>query len=326
MNRTIGFSTTIPVEVIIAAGDRPVDLNNVFITDPAPQRFVELAEQEGYPRSMCNWIKGIYGVVREQDAVNAVIVVTQGDCSNALAMMETLELRGVETIPFGFPYNRDHDLLNLQIEKLIEELGTTMSDTLAVRNRLKPLREKLKQLDELTWHENVVTGKENHLWLVSSSDFNGDPEQFERELDAFIKEARNRTPRKEAIRLAFIGIPPIFTDFYDYLEAHGARVVFNEIQRQFSMPFETDDFTEQYLRYTYPYDIFTRIEDIKTEIERRNVDAIIHYVQSFCHRQIEDMILKEKIRMPIITIEGERPGPLDARTKLRIDNFLEMLG
>ena len=28
----IGLTTTVPVEVIFAAGDTPVDLNNIFIT------------------------------------------------------------------------------------------------------------------------------------------------------------------------------------------------------------------------------------------------------------------------------------------------------
>ena len=30
----IGITTTVPVEIIIAAGHTPVDLNNLFITDP----------------------------------------------------------------------------------------------------------------------------------------------------------------------------------------------------------------------------------------------------------------------------------------------------
>ena len=29
---TIGFTTSIPVEIILAAGKIPVDLNNIFIT------------------------------------------------------------------------------------------------------------------------------------------------------------------------------------------------------------------------------------------------------------------------------------------------------
>ncbi len=102
-------------------------------------------------------------------------------------------------------------------------------------------------------------------------------------------------------------------------------MVFNEIQRQFSMPYESSDIVEQYLRYTYPYSIFCRLADIKAEIARRRIDGLIHYVQSFCFRQIQDIILRQEIKIPILTIEGDRPAPLDARTRLRLESFVEML-
>lgn len=72
------------------------------------------------------------------------------------------------------------------------------------------------------------------------------------------------------------------------------------------------DIIEQYRRYTYPHGIFYRIEDIRAEIERRQLDGVIHYVQSFCYRQIEDMIVRKKLNLPILTIEGDKPGCLDA--------------
>ena len=109
------------------------------------------------------------------------------------------------------------------------------------------------------------------------------------------------------------------------MERHGARVVFNEVQRQFSMPFETKDLVEQYQRYTYPYSVFGRIEDIAREAEIRQLDGIIHYTQSFCYRQIEDLIIRKKLNYPILTLEGENPTGLDARTKMRLESFLQML-
>ena len=50
MNR-VGFTTTIPLEIIIAAGRKPVDLNNIFITSRESGRFIEDAELEGFPRN-----------------------------------------------------------------------------------------------------------------------------------------------------------------------------------------------------------------------------------------------------------------------------------
>ena len=129
----------------------------------------------------------------------------------------------------------------------------------------------------------------------------------------------------DGVRIGYLGVPPIFTDLYDFLEDLGGRVVFNEIQRQFSMPFETDDMVEQYLRYTYPYSFFSRLEDIKREVHTRQIDGLIHYVQSFCFRQVQDIILRQEIKIPILTIEGDRPAPLDARTRLRLESFTEML-
>ncbi|SHJ32907.1 2-hydroxyacyl-CoA dehydratase family protein [Propionispora hippei] len=320
----IAITTTVPVEIILAAGYIPVDLNNIFITNQRAVRLVEAAEEAGYPRNLCGWIKGLYSVVLEGD-FEQVIAVTQGDCSNTHALMETYELAGIETIPFAYPFDRDYDLLKLQMDKLITRLGTDWAAVDRVKKRLDVIRKKVAKLDELTWQDNVVSGFYNHLYQVSCSDFNGNPDEFEADVDCFLKEARQAAERTEDVRLAYIGVPPIFTDLYGYIEQQGARVVFNEVQRQFSMPFEAQDIVEQYRLYTYPYGVFGRIRDIRAELERRNIDGILHYVQSFCYRQIEDMIFREKLDIPVLTIEGDKPGKLDARTKLRIDSFLEML-
>ena len=99
-------------------------------------------------------------------------------------------------------------------------------------------------------------------WLVSSSDFDGDPEMFEQRLDGFMAEAEVRLPLAGGLRIGYIGVPPIFTDFYEVMETSGASVVFNEVQRQFAMPDAAADIYEQYARYTYPYDIFGRIDGL----------------------------------------------------------------
>ena len=321
----IGMTTTVPVEIILAGGHVPVDLNNVFITGTEPMRQVESAEDAGYPRNICGWIKGLYATVVDHRSVDAVVAVTQGDCSNTHALMETWQLAGIPIIPFAFPYDRDADLLKLQMEKMIQALGTDWESVIAWQKRLRPLRRKVAEMDRLTWEENRVDGMNNHLFQVSCSDFNGDVNRFEDEVDRFLSRAAQQKPFVSSLRLAYIGVPPIFTDFYEYVESLGARVVFNEVQRQFAMPCDHEDLIEQYRAYTYPYGVFGRIEDIQTELDRRKIDGVIHYVQSFCYRQIEDMIVRRKLKTPILTIEGDKPGRLDARTRLRIDGFIEML-
>jgi len=333
----IGLTTTVPVEVIYAAGDTPVDLNNIFITSPEAMRRVEEAELAGYPRNVCGWIKGLYTTALHNPEIQRIVAVTQGDCSNTHALMETWEVEGIEIIPFAFPYDRDPDILRLQMDKLIETLGTNWKSVNFQKKRLDQVRGLAWEIDRLTWEENRVSGFENHLYLVSCSDFNGDPDRFAREMEEFIQTARVREPfskrvrsgsrgKGRELRIGFIGVPPIFPELYDFLEEHGARVVFNEVQRQFSMPFETEDVVEQYRLYTYPYKVFQRIEDIAREAERRQLDGIIHYTQSFCYRQIEDLIIRKKLDYPILTLEGENPTGLDARSKMRLESFLSMLG
>lgn len=321
----IGITTTVPVEIILAAGHTAVDLNNVFITGHEPTRLVEKAEDAGYPRNICGWIKGLYAIAAEPGFVDTVLAVTQGDCSNTQALMETLELAGMETIPFAYPFDRDYDMLCLQMQKLTKRLGTDWAAVEAMKQRLDGVRSKVAEMDRLTWQQNSVSGWNNHLFQVSCSDFNGDVTKFEREIDDFLLQTKEAPEFQEDIRLGYIGVPPIFTDLYQYIEEMGARVVYNEVQRQFAMPVIVEDIVEQYRQYTYPYGVFGRVEDIRAEIERRNLDGIIHYVQSFCFRQIEDMIFREKLDVPILNIEGDKPGKVDARTKLRIDSFLEML-
>jgi benzoyl-CoA reductase/2-hydroxyglutaryl-CoA dehydratase subunit BcrC/BadD/HgdB len=320
----IGLTSTIPVEIIIAAGLKPVDINNLFIGSDNPERLVSQAESGGFPQNICSWIKGIYSSVLNNGLKN-VIAVTGGDCSNTIALAEILAGRGVRVIPFDYPYNRDRALLTAQMDKLMLTLSTDWDSVEAARVRINRIRTRLKELDRLTFQENVITGFENHIFLVSSSDFMSDPDRFEKELDALLNEAGKRSPRSGEIRIGYLGVPPIFTDFYEYLESVGARVVFNEVQRQFSMPFESEDIVEQYLLYTYPYGVEGRIADIKKAITERQLDGLIHYTQTFCFRQLYDIILREQLPVPILTLEGDRPGKIDSRTALRIETFIEIL-
>ncbi|HPR18423.1 MAG TPA: 2-hydroxyacyl-CoA dehydratase [Candidatus Cloacimonadota bacterium] len=319
----IGFTTSLPVEVIIAAGHKPIDLNNIFVTSNA-KKYVENAEFAGYPRNICSWIKGMYSVILQSD-IDAVIGVVEGDCSNTHSLMATLQDQNIEVIPFSFPHDKNRTMLEAEIAKLEKYFGVEREQVLAVKKRLDRIRRKLIKLDELTWKENKISGLENHLWLVNSSDFAGNPDDYETRLDAFLPEAEKRPPLQTNFRFGFLGVPPIIDNLYEFLLEQNVNVVFNEIQRQFSMPYPEPDIVEQYLRYTYPYSVFDRLNDIGSEIKKRKLDAVISYSQSFCHRQIDNILIKKYVDIPVLTIEGDQPGNLDARTKLRIESFLDML-
>jgi benzoyl-CoA reductase/2-hydroxyglutaryl-CoA dehydratase subunit BcrC/BadD/HgdB len=320
----VGITSTIPIEVIYASGGRVVDLNNVFIEDGAAATLVERAERAGFPESSCSWIKGIYSAAHDCD-LDAVVAITQGDCSNTHALMETLEIEGVRTIAFMYPYDRDRRFLKLQMEKLCGEFDVTWAAMLDAKRRLDAIRADVAEIDRATWKEGLVSGLENHYFHISCSDMRGDPDDFGDEVRIFLEDLKSRRPREFEVRLAYVGIPPILGGIYEYVESLGGGIIFNELQRQFSMPPASADPVDQYLEYTYPYHVRYRLEDIKREVARRSIDGVIHYVQAFCFRQIEDIILRKEIDVPVLTVEGNRPGRIDLRTKVRLEAFLDML-
>jgi benzoyl-CoA reductase/2-hydroxyglutaryl-CoA dehydratase subunit BcrC/BadD/HgdB len=150
-------------------------------------------------------------------------------------------------------------------------------------------------------------------------------DRYEEELTNFLKTLSHRTKLREAVRLGYIGIPPIQSGLYEFIEDMGGRVVFNEIQRQFSLPHFKNNLLQQYLAYTYPYDIFGRIKDIQQAVRQRRLDGLIHYTQTFCFRQVQDLLIRNHLSLPILTLEGDKPRPIDSRTKFRIEAFVDVL-
>ncbi len=325
MNK-IGITTTVPIEVLLAAGYQPVDLNNVFITDPSPERLVNIAERAGFPLNCCSWIKGIYGVCIDY-GIDTILGVTTGDCSNTIMLMEVLKLKGLKVISFAYPDQPDSHRMQSALQTLAKTLGTTLDAANRVRNELKSCRRLALKLDQLTWREGVVSGGENHLWLVSSSDFNQDYHKYYQQLQGLLADCNQRQAYPQGwLRLAYIGVPSVYgRDLYHHLESHRARVVFNEIQRQFAMPKPGSSLAEQYSNYTYPYSIYGRLKDITIELKRRQVDGVIHYVQAFCHRGIGDIIFRDALELPMLTLEGNDDFFLTHHVKTRIEAFIDML-
>jgi len=321
---SVGITTTVPIEVLLAAGRVPVDLNNVFVTHPHPYELAMSAERAGFPRTCCCWTKGLYGAVHDS-GVGTVLGVTRGDCSNAEALLEILEHEGVRCARFDYPAAPDVAAMGRAIGQLAESFGADLAQAEQQRLRLNVARQRAAEIDALTWQDGVVHGAENHLWLVSTSDFCGAADAYVAAADEFIARARARSPIAHVVRLGLCGVPPIVPGLYDFVEQHGALVVYNETQRQFAMPTQTDSLAEQYTRYTYPYGIFPRLADIRRECARRRVDGLIHYVQSFCHHRIEDRIVRDGVELPVLTIEADTPGPLNGQIKTRLEAFVQIV-
>jgi benzoyl-CoA reductase/2-hydroxyglutaryl-CoA dehydratase subunit BcrC/BadD/HgdB len=262
-----------------------------------------------------------------QSDIDNVLCVTSGDCSNTVMLMEVLKLKGFKTVPFAYPEEPDADRMQHTLETLAVSLGTTMAAADKIRQELRPCRDLAHTLDKLTWQDGLVSGFDNHLWLVSASDFKQDHHKYSDQLQEFITSCRNRSPCPDGtLRIAYIGVPSVYgRDLYHYLEKNGARVVFNEIQRQFAMPQPGKSLAEQYSNYTYPYSIYQRVKDINNEITRRRVDGVIHYVQAFCHRGIGDIIFRNTIKLPMLTLEGNDDFFLNQHNKTRVEAFTDML-
>ncbi len=321
----IGITSTVPVEAIFAAGLVPVDLNNEFISSQDPRRLVEEAEGRGFPRSSCAWLKGIYSACRRL-GINRIVGVVHGDCSGTGALLELLAAEGVDTVPFAYPIDRRPEDVRSSIEAFCAALGTDWGAAERCRRDLVPVRELLGSLDRAVLEGRPVSAARAHSWMVSSSDFRGDPGAFETELGAFLDGLAAAGPPSPALPVAVVGVPPIASDFFDRLEGLGMRVAYNEVPAEFTMMHSAHMSLEEiYCRYSYPYDSGYRLGRLAEEIDRRGVVAVIHYLQSFCHRQIGASLVREGLPVPLLALECDRPGKLDPAALARLESFAEML-
>jgi len=323
--KKIGFTSMMPTELIYCAGGIPIDLRTLFLMSHEKEKLITRAEIDGFPKYMSTWTKGIYGVVMEEK-MDEIVVVMGGDSGESYALAEMFQMQGITVYPFSFPYDGDRKFLEMQMQVLSKRLGFEKMDNLDYWIfRLNDVRKLAHEIDKQTWESNKVSGYENHQYLFGTSDFEGDLDIFHTRLKSFKDELRLGKVFKQSIRLAYIGEPPLFTDIYKVIEEFDARVVFNEVQRQISMPFESKDLIDQYLRFTYPYPIFRRLVDIKKEISKRNIHGVIYNTEKTSFRQIEDIIIRKEIDLPYIMIESDGNFEVDTRTRLRLQNFIESL-
>ena len=323
------MTTTIPVEVVLAAGRRPVDLNNRFIAEPEPGAVLAAAEAKGLGQGVCAWIRGIYGWCLEHPQLKCVIGVREGDCSATHGLMELLAEEGIEVVSFGFPSSRDPRALAREIEALARAMGTTVEQAEQVRRELEGVRGMLLELERLGWEDGKVSGVEMMRWLLGASDFEGDPGEFARRLGEALARARAAPGRQGGVRLGLVGVPPAMVDLVEVMEELGARVVYLETPRQFAMVPAVEQgvasLVEQYLLYSYPYTMGYRLKDINRQVAIRGIHGLVHYVQAFCHRRVHDALLRRHSRVRVLTLEGDEPGSVDGRTRLRLEAFVEML-
>ncbi|MDZ7815485.1 MAG: 2-hydroxyacyl-CoA dehydratase family protein [Planctomycetota bacterium] len=320
----LGITSTIPSEIILAAGHSLLDLNNAFVASGDPRTLVHHAHEQGFPATCCGWIKGMYSAVRELVQVDGIVAVTGGDCSNTLALAQTFESEGVKIYSFSYPAERDAKLLRDEMARFAELLGTDLVEAQKVRKMLRPVREGLQKLDNAL-AEGRLSFADYHEIALDSSDFGGDVEKYSTRVFELVERSERAQPRTDGVPIALLGVPPIITDLPELFEKFGLRVVLDEIPRQFTMPHWQGSLEQQYLAYSYPYGMNFRVQDIGRQCAKRGVKAVVHYTQTFCFRAIEDIVLRRELELPILTVEGDEPRAADARLRLRLESYSEML-
>lgn len=321
----VGLFSTVPVEVILAAGMVPQDVNNLFITNPDPGYLLRAADEAGVPRNLCAWTRGLYGATVANN-LKAVVVVPCGDCSNNVTMAELLGRMGVRVIRFNYPVpgsdERGH--LERELVELARKLGTTMAASSAMWEELKPVREMLRRVDVEGVAGGSIPAATARLLLLESTDFNGNPQLFSRRLSRGLDEASN-APSGGGPRIAVFGIPTILSDLGETLESMGARVVLWETERDFAMVEPAESLLDQYLGYAYPRGLEARLARFLPLLAERKVDGVLINSQSFCHHNLELQRVEAALAaFPTLVLESDVPSGVAARDRVRLEGFLSL--
>jgi benzoyl-CoA reductase/2-hydroxyglutaryl-CoA dehydratase subunit BcrC/BadD/HgdB len=309
----VGITALIPPEIIYSTGNTPLDVNN----------FVPLSREVPKDK-LCAWT----AVWRElalmgQIKMDKLVVVSGGDCNNAVVDGEKLERSGIETHYFMYPFDGSHKAMKEEILKLVNFLGGGV-DKSAFKN-VGSLKQMARDIDLLRI-KGEVSSADGFSIEISGSDLTGDLEQFERKVEGVKKDKSMHD-----YKIALLGTPPIYRDFHQFLESLGMHVVYDE------MPYEfirhgggsIDEIARDYSEYTFARNISHRIRFIEKELKDRGVDGVIHFHQFACHHKLEDSILRKALGRegyPYITIEADLPSKTPQQTTLRLEAFKERLG
>jgi benzoyl-CoA reductase/2-hydroxyglutaryl-CoA dehydratase subunit BcrC/BadD/HgdB len=306
----IGITALVPPEVIFACEGEPFDVNNVI---PASKK---------YPKNkLCAWT-AIWKdmLVNREIAIDSLIVVAGGDCHNALVDGQKAANSGIPTHFFFYPFDGDTGYMESQLQKLSDFLGNIRSPQKF--KEIKQVKELGRKIDAKRCDGRVTSADAFHS-LISFSDLQGDIEKFKKVLSSIIE---NRIEVEN--RVALIGVPPIYHDFHEAAQSLGLHIVFDELPNEFLRHGGSDIRTlaRDYSDYTFSRPLDFRIGFLQKELEKRNVDGVIHYTQYACHHNLEDEVLREELDYPLLTIQGDLPGATSQQVKLRLEAFKEMLG
>ncbi|MEM3567581.1 MAG: 2-hydroxyacyl-CoA dehydratase family protein [Thermoplasmata archaeon] len=305
----VGITALVPPELVYLTGNVPVDLNN----------FVPYTQY--YPRhKLCAWTAIWRDIVISKRIVERVIVVAGGDCHNSLVDGQKIEMQGIHTHYFFYPFSGEEKLLEEECGKLIEFLGEPkFPEAFKMVSEVKRAGKKIDGLRSI----GRISAKQAFDFMIKLSDLAGSPETMIKMAKAIEETELSHLPK-----VALLGVPPIYRDFHEVAEKSGLHIVFDELPYEFlrlgGMDFR--EVVKSYATYTFARPLSFRINFLKKELEKRKVDGIIHYTQYACHHILEDEVLRRELPYPFLTVQGDLPGNTPAQLRLRLEAFGEMLG
>lgn len=309
VQKKIGITALVPPELIYACRDEPFDVNNII---PVSKK---------YPKNkLCAWTAIWQEMLSKREInIDSLIVVAGGDCHNALVDGQKVEMSGIPTHFFFYPFDGDPNYLETQLYNLIDFIGNMESPEKP--RQVMELKKLGQKIDKKRADGRLSSGDSFRI-LISFSDLMSDLEKF-REAILMLKEQKIEMNN----RVALIGVPPIFHDFHDVSQSLGLQVVFDELPYEFIRHSGTDipGIARDYCNYTFARPLDFRINFLQKELEKRHVDGVIHYTQFACHHMLEDEVMRSKLDYPILTIQGDLPGKTPEQVKLRLEAFREAL-
>ncbi len=316
-----GLTAPIPLEILIAAGRQPVDLLQLFLQQPDPAAILEEATESGFAQDASVVEKALYGTILRH-GIREVVITVNGD-RPVRELATWLQQHDVRVLFFHYPLDRSRETLALEIKKLARHFGAAPVDIDRTHHHLTTIREQLQHVDRLCWQDDRISSRENFRLQLAASDMKGDPEAFAAELDRTIARARHNRPGRHKRRIACLGDLPLWNDFFLTIEEFDARVVYHEVPHMVSMPQKADSLVEQYLAFDLPYDIPSRLQKSLDIARQRDVEGLI-FVRTGrgAGGGIEEILLRQRTRLPLLVIDCHTAGPLDLCSRLRLKDFL----
>ena len=308
---TVGITAMVPPELVYGCGQVPVDLNNI-----AP-------ESTAVPRGkLCAWT-AIWrdALLSGKLKVDRLAVVAGGDCHNALADGQRVAMSGIPTHYFFYPFDGDVVYMEDQLRKFEQFLGGVVDPGIIAR--VATIKALALELDAAR-ARGEVPGSVAFNHMIALCDLGGDPERFEASIRLALEGRGGATSK---VRVALVGVPPIYPDFHEVAEGFGLQVVFDELPWEFARcgGRTLGSMAASYATYTFARPLEHRLELLERELQDRKVDGVIHYTQYACHHMLEDDTLRSRLDMPILTVQGDLPRRCPEQEKLRLEAFAELL-